>query len=139
MSTSPSRPSAFGKNGFADLGEFSGTVLGPLDSSGSRKPQKQAMNMVAAFGAEILCKLCMLQPEGGKSAYEKDCRRKVEGVKNGIKDKEGQKVFAERNPDPTRLRLVVKEAEETLNPDGEAKRSKPRAGRFDIMAYKEYP
>ena len=68
-----------------------------------------------------------------------DCRRKVEGAKRTIKDKEGLQYFAEleRNPDPTRLRMVVKESEEACNPSGDAARGKPRLGSFDVLAYKE--
>jgi len=83
----------------------------------------------------------MAKPGSGLSSNTraKECRRKVEAARRVIKDTEGLKYFAEleRNQDPTRLRIVVKESEEQCNPDGDARRGKPRAGSFDILAYRE--
>jgi hypothetical protein len=87
-----------------------------------------------------MCKLCAEQPKAGKSAYDKECRKKVEACRRNQKNnKESLEWFAEleKNPDPTRLRIVVQDSENQLNPEGTATRGKVRNGNFDILSYKE--
>jgi hypothetical protein len=97
--------------------------------------------MMMAFGSDSLCKLCLIQPKIGKSAYCKEDRKKVEATKRSIDkqgDAEAKKVFAEleRIPDATQLRICVNKAEELNNPDGTCTRGKPRGVTFDILAYR---